>query len=166
VRSDLLTATGVAVSLRDASAADEPFLQQLYADRRLPELAPLGWPEQAVAGFLAMQFAAQQSGYGGAFPNADHWIVSEGRVPVGRLLVDRGPAEHLVVDLVVLGQRRGRGIGTALVEEVLADAEDAHVPVTLTAAALDPRLAAWYVRLGFRVVERVGIDLRMVRDPS
>lgn len=162
MRADLVTTTGASVSLRPASPADEPFLHRLYADRRRPELAPFGWPEAAVTSFLDMQFRAVQQGYGAAFPDAEDWIVSEGPAPVGRLLVDRGRRAHVVVDIVILAPARGRGIGTVLMREVLADAAEAGVPVWLTAAAAHPRLPDWYRRLGFHVVEQDDVDVRMV----
>lgn len=162
MRANLVTTTGASVSLRRASAGDEPFLQRLYADHRRPELAPLGWSEAAMTAFLTMQFRAQQQGYGTAYPDADHWIVCEGPASLGRLLVHRGPVEHVIVDLVILARFRGRGIGTVLVREVLADAAGAGVPVRLTAATADARLPQWYRGLGFQIVEQNDIGARMV----
>lgn len=162
MRVQLQTEAGARVTLRAVEGADEPFLYQLYADRRAVELAQLGWPEAATRRLLDMQFRAQQVGYGEAFPEADHWIVVEGAAPVGRLLLDRGVDRHLVVDLVLLSRFRGRGVGTALMEAVLDGAIDAGVPVRLTAAASEPGLVAWYERLGFRVVERGDVGVSMV----
>lgn len=156
----------MAVRLRAASAADEPFLHSLYADRRAPELAPLGWTTDQQAAFVDHQFRAQQAGYGGAFPAADHWIVVVGEEPVGRLLVDRRPSEHLVVDMVVMGEWRGRGIGTALMGDVLTDASEAGVPARLTVAVNEPHLVRWYERLGFAVVEADDVHLRMAFAPA
>jgi ribosomal protein S18 acetylase RimI-like enzyme len=162
MRVQLDTTAGTRVALRAASSADEPFLYELFADRRALELARVGWPEAAMRGFLDLQFRAQQQGYGGAFPHADHWVVVEGSAPVGRLLLERGADWHVVVDLVLLTRCRSRGIGTALMEAVLDDAADAGVPVRLTAAVSEPRLVAWYERLGFRVVERGDLAVVMV----
>lgn len=162
MRLQLETKAGTRLVLRAFSTADEPFLYHLYADRRAAELAQLGWPEAATRRLLDLQFRAQQLGYGEAFPEADHWIVMDGAAPVGRLLLDRGADRHLVVDLALLTPCRGRGVGTALMEAVLDGAADAGVPVRLTAPASEPRLVAWYERLGFRVVERTDIDVSMV----
>ncbi len=158
----LVTSTGARINVRPASPADEAFLHRLYADRRGPELALLGWPEPARRDFLDMQFRAQQQGYGAAFPDAHHRIVLEGVAPVGRLLVDRRPGEHLVVDIVVLTRCRGQGIGTVLMRAVLAKAAATGVPVRLSASLADPRLVGWYERLGFHVVERGDVDVSML----
>jgi ribosomal protein S18 acetylase RimI-like enzyme len=163
VRSHLVLGTGERVSLRAASAHYEPFLRELYEDRRAPELEAAGWPLAERRPFLDMQFRAQQEGYGGVFADADHWIVVTGDEPVGRLLVARRSHEHRVVDLVILSACRGRGIGTSLMREVIADANRAGVPVGLTVDAWDWRVVGWYERLGFSVVTPGDAHLAMVR---
>lgn len=150
--AELVTEGGARIGLRPATAADEPLLYELYCDRRRAELATLGWTDDAMRGFLDLQFRAQQQGYGAEFPGAEHRIVVEGGVPVGRLLVDRGLQEHRVVDVVLLSTYRGRGLGTALMKAVLADASAAGVRVRLTASRTDDGLVGWYESLGFSVV--------------
>jgi GNAT superfamily N-acetyltransferase len=164
VRPEVTTRDGVTVRLQPADGIDEPFLHRLYADRRAPELALVGWSTEQCAAFVDMQFRAQQQGYAGAFPDAEHWIVLVDERPVGRLLVDRRQTDHRVVDLVILSEWRGRGIGTALMHEVLDDARVASVPVGLAVAPNEPHLVRWYGRLGFSVVDR-GDGLEMASSP-
>jgi len=154
------------VFLRAASPDDETFLDALYTDRRAPELAPLGWDEARQRAFLAMQFQAQQAGYAASYPAADHWLVGVGTEAVGRLLVDRGPDEHRVVDVVIRGDHRGLGIGTALMQQVMVDAASASLPVGLSVLAHDARLVAWYQRLGFVPTGEQGPNLSMVWSPT
>jgi len=166
MRAEVATDGRGAVRLRAAAGTDETFLRRLYADRRAPELAPLGWTADQVAAFVDHQFHAQQAGYGSTFPAADHWIVLAGDEQVGRLLVDRSTHEHRIVDLVLLGEWRGGGIGTALIREVLGDARVAGLPVRLTVAVNEPHLVRWYARLGFSVVGRDDVHIRMGWSPS
>jgi ribosomal protein S18 acetylase RimI-like enzyme len=161
VRTDVVTAQAITVGLRRASDADDAFLHELYADRRAPELRALGWGVAEQRAFVDMQFRAQQSGYGAAYPDADHWIACVGGDPAGRLLVDRHEDQVTVVDLVVLSRYRGLGIGTALVEEVLADAGAGGRCVRLMVAAHDRRLIGWYERLGFVEVDSQGPHIGM-----
>jgi ribosomal protein S18 acetylase RimI-like enzyme len=165
VRTDLVTAQATAIQLRPFAAADEPFMYELYADRRAPELRSLGWGPAEQRAFVDMQFRAQQSGYAAAYPDADHWVLYVGEERAGRLLVDRQPTHDTVVDVVVLSRYRGRGIGTALVEEVLADAEAAGRPCRLMVAAHDGRLIGWYERLGFVWLDDHGPYVGMERRP-
>lgn len=152
--------------LRPATADDQPFLLALYADRRAEEMAALGWsPEQGRA-FVEMQFRAQQEGYDTRFPGADCGIVLADDERVGRLLVDRGPEEHRLVDIVVLRSHRGAGIGSGLLRDVLAEAGAAGVPVRLSVDASRPALVAWYRRLGFTVSHHGPMDLGMIWEPG
>jgi ribosomal protein S18 acetylase RimI-like enzyme len=166
VRTNLTAAPALAIRLRPASASDEAFLSELYADRRAPEFRALGWGLDDQRVMVEMQFRAQQSGYSAAHPGADHWIPCVGKEPAGRLLLDRNGARHVVVDIVVLSRHRGQGIGTALMQEVLADAGAAGVGVGLTVTAHDQRLIGWYERLGFVPVEEIGLYLAMEARPQ
>ena len=157
---------GPAVSLRPVTAGDDAFLHRLYADRRAPELGPLDWPLEQVRAFVDMQFRAQSDGYAATFPDADHWLVLAGEEPIGRLMLDRRPHEHLVVDVVILSDHRGKGIGTALMQEVIAGARDAGLPVRLTVAAHDLRVVRWYEGLGFRLVEPGEVYAGMLLSPA
>jgi ribosomal protein S18 acetylase RimI-like enzyme len=170
MRAHLVAGGGLRVTLRPAVQADEPFLHALYRDRRMPELAPLPWGPDERQAFVDMQFRAQQSGYAARFPQADHWIVTvadhDGGEPtaIGRLLVDRRPDEHRIVDLVILTGWRCRGIGTALMRSAMADADADAVPVRLAAAAHDERLVYWYMNLGFVAIGSAGVNVAMERS--
>jgi len=158
----VVTTHGLTITLRPATPDDERFLHRLYADRRSTEMALLNWSEEEARGFVDMQFRAQQHGYVAAFPDADHRIVMQGAEPVGRILVDRRPHEHLVVDVAVLSPFRPRGVGSALMRTVLATAATDRVPVRLTVSRSDPQLVSWYERLGFRVADQRELDVSMV----
>lgn len=147
--------------MRPAVPDDAAFLFALYADRRMPELAPLGWDAAQRAAFLEMQFRAQQEGYGAEFADADHWIVLVDGEPAGRLLVARRPAAYVVVDIVVLARHRRRGIGTALMGEVQASAAEAGAAVNLHVAGWDTGVVEWYERLGFTRVSADGAHVAM-----
>lgn len=170
MRAQLDAGGGLRVALRPAIGPDEPFLHALYRDRRMPELAPHPWSGADREAFVDMQFRAQQAGYAATFPDADHWVVTvadragSDLQPVGRILIDRRPEEHLIVDLVIMSAWRCRGIGTALITCAVADADAESVTVRLSAAAHDERLVRWYATLGFVVVGSAGVNVAMERS--
>ena len=166
MRTELVTTDGTVVSLRHTCAGDEGFLHELYRDRRAPELAGLGWSHEDQDAFIDMQFRAQQDGYGSTFPEADHWLVIVDGERAGRLLVDCPPGERRVVDVTLLTAYRGRGIGSALMQETIDGARVDDVPVKLSAASHDERLVGWYRRLGFSVVGERPPNLAMAWSPS
>jgi GNAT superfamily N-acetyltransferase len=88
-----------------------------------------------------------------------------------------GDGECDVMTVDTMRGKRGQGHATALMKQVLADADSEGVTLLLTArakhAAIEhgglnqEQLEAWYERLGFVTVSRDGHDnARMQRDPQ
>lgn len=70
--------------------------------------------------------------------------------PVGLLKVRRSPAVWEIVQIQLGSRVRGRGIGTRLLEELLAQASAARVDVRLSVLKANPARNL-YERLGFEV---------------
>jgi ribosomal protein S18 acetylase RimI-like enzyme len=138
------------VALRPADLpADDEFLISVYASTRMPELSGLGWPEAQLDAFIRMQFDAQTRHYGAAFPGATHSVIAVGGAPAGRLIVDRADAELRIVDISLLPQFRRAGVGTALVRELLEEADARGLPLRCHVAVGNDALAFWE-RFGLR----------------
>jgi ribosomal protein S18 acetylase RimI-like enzyme len=138
-----------ATALRPEGPADEPFLLQVYAGTRQEELAATGWPVEMQEVFLTMQFNAQQQGYRTAFPRAEFAIILLRDEAIGRIIIDRAENELRVVDIALLPAHRGRGIGTALVQNLQREAAAAQKPVRLSVVK-GQRADRMYQRLGFQ----------------
>jgi ribosomal protein S18 acetylase RimI-like enzyme len=139
------------LTLRASGAGDEPFLAAVYASTRADELAPLPWSDDQRRAFLAMQHRAQHTDYHGRYPHASFDVVLLGPDAIGRLYIDRGVAEHRVIDIALLPDFRGRGIGGRLLDTVLAGAGAALVPVRLHVEGGN-RAITLYRRMGFVAV--------------
>jgi ribosomal protein S18 acetylase RimI-like enzyme len=111
--SAALEAAGL--SLRPALDSDFPFLEALYRSVRWDELAPTGWADAAKMVFLASQFDFQRRQYAAAFAGADFLIVEHAGTAIGRFYVDRTPTQLHIVEISLLPQWRGRGIGGVLI---------------------------------------------------
>jgi ribosomal protein S18 acetylase RimI-like enzyme len=122
---------------------DQAFLFQLFCAGR-PELA--GFPEP----LLQMQFRAQSLGYAAQYPAARHRLVLLHGRPIGRLFVDRSAERIHLVDITILPEQRGRGIGTSLLQALQAEASTASLPLSLSVFESNPAQRL-YERLGFRV---------------
>ena len=149
-------------SLRAATPADEAFLFRLYQSTREEELS--GWDPQLRAGFLTMQFAAQQRGHRGAYPAAERSIIELKGEPVGSFLAHRGNAQLRLVDLALLPEARGLGIGGSLVQELIQEAAAAGRVFALQVACTN-RARNLYQRLGLRVIADDGVYASMERAP-
>jgi ribosomal protein S18 acetylase RimI-like enzyme len=137
---------------RPAGDADQAFLVALYAETRADEMAHTGWPAHQVEQFLRFQFEAQQADYQRRFPTAEHSIVTVDEVPVGRIWVDRGPAETRLLDVTITRRRRGQGIGTRLLTDLQCEAYLAGRPIRLTVLTTNRSALRLYRRLGFTIV--------------
>jgi ribosomal protein S18 acetylase RimI-like enzyme len=75
-------------------------------------------------------------------------VILVGGQPAGRLYVARWPAEIRIVDIALLPEFRGAGVGSRLLAELLAEADQAGKPVSIHVEKLNPALRL-YQRLGF-----------------
>lgn len=150
--------SGSVLRLRDIEHGDDGFLCQVYASTRAEELAVTGWSSEQKHVFLAQQFSAQHQHYQTHYTRAQFSIVLAGDVPAGRLYVARWPREIRIVDIALLPEFRGRGLGTRLLDAILAEGAESGKPVTIHVERFNPALRL-YERLGFRETEDKGVYL-------
>lgn len=140
-----------AITLRPEQPEDEPFLFDVYAGTRQEELDAAGWPPAVRSAFLNMQFKAQRQGYRSSFPQADFQIILANGHAVGRMVVNRAPGELMLVDIALLPEHRSHGMGTALLKQLLREAEASGKPLRLSVIK-GQRAGRLYQRLGFKKI--------------
>jgi len=150
---------------RRAESADEGFLFLLYTSTRADEIAAWGWDETQQTVFLEQQFSARESQYRSIYPDALHQIILMGNEPIGRILTSVGATEICLVDIAILPNRRGAGIGARLIRDLLLRAKTLGKAVVLSVTR-DNRAAGLYERLGFVVTADDGVYLGMRWDPA
>lgn len=157
------------VSLRPAAASDEGFLRALYASFRAEELAPVPWSPEQKAAFLAEQFALQHHHFTTRLEGVTFWVIERhvaGRAPapIGRLYLQRTAAAWLIVDIGVMPEARGGGLGTELIHWIQHQARAAGAQaVELSVARNNPRAARLYARLGFAFTDGASEMHRQMR---
>jgi ribosomal protein S18 acetylase RimI-like enzyme len=152
------------VTRRPAVPGDRPFMLRLYAGVRAPELEAAGMPVEQRGAFIAQQFEAQSRHYE-SYRDATVEVVLVDGEAAGRLIVDRGPDELRVVDISLLPEHRGQGIGGSLLGELLDEADARGVKARVHVERSNPALRL-YTRLGFRPRSEEGIYLLLERPPS
>ena len=153
------------ISLRPYSAEDQELLFAVYASTRKSEVAAFGWDAAQQDVFLRMQFNAQRRGYETAYPQADHQIICLDGQPIGRIMVLRAADHALLVDIALLPEYRGRGIGGALLRELAAESDRSHVPLRLQVHKTNPGARRLYERLGFIPRGEDDVYCQMERPP-
>lgn len=114
------------------------------------------WTERQKEAFLRFQFQAQHSHYRVHYPDAHYDIIVEDCEDVGRLYVAAMPGEIRLMDIALVPERRGRGLGGALVGMLLEEAERAGKSVSLCVEEHNPARRL-YERMGFIEVGELGL---------
>jgi ribosomal protein S18 acetylase RimI-like enzyme len=131
-----------------ADAHDSDFLFHLYASTRAEEFALLPWDEQQKSVFMRMQFDVRERAYASTYPAAVRsLVVSDGR-KVGAVIVDRAENEIKLIDIALIFEARCKGIGTAVLHNLICEARSANKPLRLQVAKGN-RAMNLYCRLGF-----------------
>ena len=159
-----LAARGVA--LRPEDDGDIPFLRRLFAAGREAEFRAFGWPDAALALFLEQQFDLQTRHYRNHYPGAAWGVIVLGETPIGRLYLLRTARELRIIDIALLREYQGQGIGSALVEAIQEQGGQAHIPVSLHVEQANSGARRLYERLGFKDGGIVGAHHRMDWFPS
>src|SRR5215471_15361006 len=152
-------------SLRPAEPSDRVFLRTLYDGTRAAELAQFPWDAAQKEAFLKMQFEAQQNWYATAYPAAEHSLILLDERPAGRWMVQRDSDSILLVDIALLEEHRGKGIGGELIERLIAEGKSQRLPVRLQVQWTNQGALKLYRRLGFTMAGMDQLYCRMERKP-
>ncbi len=144
------------IMLRPITQADLPFLERVYASTRHAELAPTGWSSEQKAAFLKMQFELQHQYYQSHFPNCCFDIVQTSGTDIGRRYVNWSDDGLAVIDLALLPEWCGRGIGTAMLKQLQGEAAACGKAVSMYVEHNNPA-ADLYARLGFVEIATDGV---------
>ena len=160
-----LTATGLRVSLRPLGEDDDAFARRVFAATRGDGFRHAGLPAVDLENLIELQRRAQLSQYHARFPDADVDVVIADGEPVGYWQIHRGVDRFTLIDVALLPEASGQGIGSCLVGEFLNEAAAAGKPVSCHVERHNPAARLWR-RLGFRVVNDDGVYLELEADPA
>ncbi|KUZ75435.1 GCN5 family acetyltransferase [Burkholderia ubonensis] len=134
------------ITLRAATPADVPFLLRLRKLTMTAHLQRAGVPtdDDTHHGRIRANFE-------------DAKIICDGAESIGLLKLSRAPDEWHLHQIQILPAHQGKGIGNAVLRDVLADATRAGVPVSLSVLQGNPARRL-YEQLGFRLVTETPID--------
>jgi len=139
-------------------------LFRVYADSRRNELACVAWTETQRLAFLASQFATQYRYYREHYAGATYHVVVADGESVGRLFVARWPNETRIMDIALVTEFRGIGIGTRVLGALCAEADATGAPIGIHVEKQN--LARHlYARLGFEPRDDRGVYWYLVRTP-
>ena len=114
---------------------------------------------------MQLQFEAQRGDYERRFPGARCRIVELRRCPVGRLWTARDGGSVVVLDISIVAELRGQGIGAECLRGVQRQAAAAGLAVELQVVSGN-RAQGLYERMGFRTVGEPGVRQAMAWQPA
>jgi ribosomal protein S18 acetylase RimI-like enzyme len=137
----------------------------VYASTRTEELSVVPWDDAQKDAFLRAQFDAQDAWWRENYADASFDVIVVGGEPAGRFYVHRGPRDIRIVDIALLPEYRGGGVGASLLRDLLAEADESGKTVTIHVERMNPALRL-YERIGFSVAEDKGVYLFLERQPA
>jgi ribosomal protein S18 acetylase RimI-like enzyme len=152
------------VQFRPIMAEDRETLYQIYASTRTEELSVVPWSDADKDRFLRMQFHAQTSHYEKHFSHAEFQLLLIGDKPAGRLYVDQTGPQILIVDISLLPAFRGQGIGTSILQDLIARSISAGKSLIIHVEKNNPAKRLYH-RLGFIETQDLGVYDLMVHQP-
>lgn len=109
------------ITLKKFGPDHQPFIEALYRSTREAELQLTNWTEDQKSAFCHMQQFAQLADYRSQ-PGASHQVICYKKKPAGRLFCWEWAEEIRLADISLLPGFRGRGIGRAVLPELMATA--------------------------------------------
>lgn len=141
------------------------FLHRLYATTREDELKQVDWIPEQKAAFVAQQFHAQHQFWQENYQDTS-WdlVLGAGGQPIGRFYVARWAEEIRIVDIALLPEHRGGGVGTMLIRCLFDEGDASGRKVSIHVEIFNPARRL-YERLGFVQAAERGVYLLMERHP-
>jgi ribosomal protein S18 acetylase RimI-like enzyme len=139
--------------LRPEGPRDEAFLRRLILDTIAGELGASAWPEPMRSHLLDIQYAARRRAHGAGFSESSSQIIQTDGADAGWLVTTTLPDEVRLVEIMVVPERRGQGVGTAAIRQVLDAAAEAAKPVRLAVNVTNRAAIGLYERLGFHRID-------------
>jgi len=153
------------VTTRAATEEDDAFLFALFTAVRSPEFAYSPLAPAQLDLLMNIQYAGQKQTYGVQYPGGNHIVLLDG-LPIGRIWLFRGEAEHQLVDISLMPEFRNRGIGGVLLAAAIAAARAACAPLCCSVAVTNPASLRLHQRLGFQIVGQDEIYYDLAIEPA
>ncbi len=127
------------ISFKPASASDEAFIETVYFETQRWIIERLfGWRGDDV----------EREKFHESYDADNTKLILAAGIPIGWLTVKRRTNEVHLEAIYLRRQDQGCGVGTRLIRNLVAEAQEARLPVRLSTAKISPARKL-YMRLGF-----------------
>jgi ribosomal protein S18 acetylase RimI-like enzyme len=140
---------------RSETPDDEPFIRELMIETLTGQLAAWSWPEEVRGPLLDAQYRIRRRGFCESAGGGPGIIVLAEGEPVAWYVAADSTEEIRLVNLVVRTEHRGKGIGSAILRQLVTDSDRSSRRLRLSVAVNNRRASQLYARFGF---QRTGGD--------
>ena len=137
-----------AIAFRPDTPDDYDFLRLLYHSTRAEEMVHFPFNDQQKVDFLNQQFHAQHTHYAQHYPDCERNLILVNGERAGRMWIEEREDDIRLIDIALMPEYRGSGIGGILVRELLARGRAANKSVSIHVEIYNPAMRL-YKRLGF-----------------
>jgi GNAT superfamily N-acetyltransferase len=143
------------VRMRAVAENDNYLLYDIVSSTVIEQVKLMGGDVRQLAPLLQMQFENQTMEYRERFPKAEHFIIMMNDVDAGRIYLDRNSEEIHILDITLLPEFRGKGLGTFILKSLEEEAERKRAPICIYVEDGNPSLRL-FRRLGYRFKSKFG----------
>ena len=148
------------IVLRPLADGEENLWRGIFYDSVRENFAPLGLGETDLNNLLESQFQAQAEDYRRNYPLAVNEVILYENVPAGRLISSTEDGDIHVLDIIIIGEYRNRGIGGKIFKNLFEQSRRTAMPVRIYVEKIN-RAVNFYEKLGFQKVEDVISHFKM-----
>jgi ribosomal protein S18 acetylase RimI-like enzyme len=149
------------ISLCPIEPKDNEFLLRVFKESR-PDLNLINdISEEQRESIILEQFKMEKQQLEQIYPNAEFSIIKLNEEPIGRIYIYYGETTNRIVEIGLLEDYRGLGIGQRLMTTVIGNATKMKKNVRLQVAWFNQRAYKFYERIGFKVIENQEVFFEM-----
>lgn len=139
------------ITFKTIEDKDQLFIEKVYRSTREKELLFTYLTEAQKTNFILMQLTAQLADYKMNYKEATYQIIVYNKKSVGRLYLWETKNDIRVLDIALLPEYQGRGIGTEILSNIIKSARLKTKIVSLHVSQNNPAKNL-YLRLGFKKI--------------
>ena len=143
------------ITFRKFIEKDRNFIEQVFKSTREPELKQTNWSNLQKESFILMQSVAQEADYKTSFPHLEKKLILYKNKQAGRLYLSETSSHLRLVDISLLPQFRGKGIGTTILSQLIKRAEKSKRILCLHVRK-ENRAMSLYIKSGFIIINSTG----------
>jgi ribosomal protein S18 acetylase RimI-like enzyme len=139
------------IKLIHATENDSEFFMELFSEIKGSELLLHSWPPTIREQLLSMQYRGFMKSIQEEYPNHEDFLILFQSKMAGRLQIEKNDSFFRIINISLMPDFRGKGIGSYILKNILKEANLRQIPVELDVDVSNPAFFV-YQNLGFNII--------------